>query len=909
MWRTIFIVLSLTIISLPGFAQEGDAAATDSGTAAVEELPIRSAPETVDEITVTGTQSGVTDVQSEAAAVSAFSMDELDRANVTNVDQLAFNVPALHVGQQGANSIVTLRGVSTENASATGEAGVQFHVDGVNYGRPAAGRVAFFDLEGLQVARGPQGVKGGKNSTAGWISVVTRKPTADFTTDLDLQWGAYNERRLRGAVNIPINEYIQTRFATYVLDHDGYQDNLFFDDEDLDGFDADDFGYRAHLRVLPTDSLEMLFSYNYYEAKGVGPVEEVVGLPTARRCNPLPPPVGTGYNPLTNFPSFAGCGANPNRVTANGFLSPIYAATGFDIERNPRFRNFENPNTRGESRALAARASTEPHMLYTEQPASQDNRFWGLTATTDWDLPELPLFGATRLKNLTSYQVTDPSSVRDADGTDVRLFFGSTGTRSDQWSSELQWFGSAFEGLMDWQASAFWQLEQSALETAFIVQLGSTTLVDIDQRTKNISNGLALFTEWHLTDRLTIELGGRYIQDKKQNRLLRTNPIGSQTSFGAKLGVCDGPATDLVGRPFPLPNDPDREIADGKPDDPVPWCRLTFRQTVGDLRLNYQLFDTNLLYFSIGNGFKAGGFALGAARSNPDKVVVGDFNPDEGLYRPEQLWAFTTGSKNTFFDDRVTLNLEYFFYNYRDQQQVLVDGLSIRTDNADSEMMGVDLEYNLELLPGLRIDGFLSWLDTEFTDYLGVDPVDVIVAANCRQEAQNLDPNAQSAPPGCTPTDYSGNELTRSPEWTFSIGGEYDIYLGRFGTLTPRVQYYWQDDTWYRPFNRTLDNSGSNAPCPVPGLNGGSCRRDASGNSTLLNASTAQDLQEAYHYTDVRLTWRSPSENWTAEAFVQNLEDEVVYQNVLVGTPLLQSPQMAWYGHPRLYGFRIGFRY
>ena len=257
----------------------------------------------------------------------------------------------------------------------------------------------------------------------------------------------------------------------------------------------------------------------------------------------------------------------------------------------------------------------------------------------------------------------------------------------------------------------------------------------------------------------------------------------------------------------------------------------------------------------------------------------------------------------------MTLNLEYFFYNYRDQQQVLVDGLSIRTDNADSEMMGVDLEYNLELLPGLRIDGFLSWLDTEFTDYLGVDPVDVIVAANCRQEAQNLDPNAQSAPPGCTPTDYSGNELTRSPEWTFSIGGEYDIYLGRFGTLTPRVQYYWQDDTWYRPFNRTLDNSGTNAPCPVPGLNGGSCRRDASGNSTLLNASTAQDLQEAYHYTDVRLTWRSPSENWTAEAFVQNLEDEVVYQNVLVGTPLLQSPQMAWYGHPRLYGFRIGFRY
>ena len=96
--------------------------------------------------------------------------------------------------------------------------------------------------------------------------------------------------------------------------------------------------------------------------------------------------------------------------------------------------------------------------------------------------------------------------------------------------------------------------------------------------------------------------------------------------------------------------------------------------------------------------------------------------------------------------------------------------------------------------------------------------------------------------------------------------------------------------------------------CPVEGLNEGGCRL-RNGESFLLNGADARDLQESYHFTDLKLIWRSPSESWTAEAFVQNLEDEVVYQNVLTGTPILDSPQLAWYGAPRIYGFRVGFRY
>ena len=833
-------------------------------------------PEEVEEIIVTGTRSDATDIQSQARAITAFSMEELDRANIINVDQLAFNVPALHVGQQGANSIITLRGISTENASITGEPGVSFHVDGVTYGRPAAARVAFFDLEGLQVLRGPQGTLGGKNSTGGWIHAITRKPTDEFQAEGDLQWGAYDQRRVRAAVNLPLGEYAQSRFAMYFEDRDGFQRNLLLKNNDRDAFDADEFGWRGHLRLLPHDAVDMLLTYNYYQAKGVGPVPELVGLSPDKRCNPIPPPRGTGYNPLTRFPPYGGCAADPNHVIRVGNLvvpAPIHAATGFDLERQPRFGNFENPATLAEPRDVATRASLRPHELYLDRSAGQDNKFWGYTSRITWDTPALPLLGQTQLVGIGAYHVTNLDTFQDADATDIALFFGDRDEWTDQWSGELQWSGSLGDRV-NWQGGVYWAKETSDSEVDFLVSIGTLRNVDIDQETQNESLGASLSTTWELRDDLALTLGGRYTRDKKRTQLLRENPAGSERTFSFRLSVCSGGAEDRRGRPRPLPNDPDAEVGDGIPDDGIPWCEETFRQATGDLTLEWWPSDTALLYGKVANGFKAGGFAASQF----------------GLYEPEYIWSFALGSKTRLFDERLTLNPEIYFYHYRDLQLVLVDGLALRTDNADAEVRGIDLEFEAEPFPGLRLNGNVSWLDTEFTDYVEVDPIDVLVATGCRTAAENpfLKPEELPAP-GCVKTDYSGNELSRAPEWSLTLGAEYEIDLGRLGRLTPRIQYYWQDDTWYRGFNRTPANSGKNAP--------------------YLNSATARDLQPSYHLTDVKLIWNSPDERVALEAFVQNLEDEVVYQNVLVGTPLLGSPQLAWYGAPRVYGFRVGVRY
>jgi iron complex outermembrane receptor protein len=121
--------------------------------------------------------------------------------------------------------------------------------------------------------------------------------------------------------------------------------------------------------------------------------------------------------------------------------------------------------------------------------------------------------------------------------------------------------------------------------------------------------------------------------------------------------------------------------------------------------------------------------------------------------------------------------------------------------------------------------------------------------------------------------EFSGNQLSRSPKWKYTLSAGYEIPLGRLGTLTPRVQYTWQDDTYFRVFNRPFD------------------------------------LQEDYHLTDVKLQWSSPEDRWNAEVFVQNIEDEAPKQNVFVGPRGFGAPAFAWYGPPRFYGVQVGLKY
>jgi outer membrane receptor protein involved in Fe transport len=379
------------------------------------DMPIPTGVETIE---VIGEAENAADIQDEAQAITAFSAQDLDRANIFNIDSLALGVPGLHVGQSGQEAIVTLRGIGTENASITGEPGVAFHVDGVNYSQPAAARLGFFDLETLDVKLGPQGLEGGKNSTSGTINVVTKKPTDEFEVKGDLTYGNYDRRRATGAVNVPFGELAAARVAMFYEEREGFLDNRNFSTSD-DPFDVDDFGLRSHLLLTPTDSLQVLLSYNYYKQGGNGPQADLV--PIHRDTIPCKPTGGVEFN------------AGPS-------VMPALARCNFEVVK-PSYTYFDPQTRRPKTtpQVLAWQPAAEdgdPREVYADFQSSQSNHFWGWTSTVDWDAPELALIGATHLKLIGGFQDAEQSFAYDQDATN--LVFSTLDTDREPRSPAVQ---------------------------------------------------------------------------------------------------------------------------------------------------------------------------------------------------------------------------------------------------------------------------------------------------------------------------------------------------------------------------------------------------------------------------------------------------------------------------------------
>jgi iron complex outermembrane receptor protein len=703
----------------------------------------------------------------------------------------------------------------------------------VNYARPEAAQVAFFALEGVQVKRGPPGTLGGKNTTAGWIHAVTRKPHEDYEAQADFQIGAYDQMRARAALNIPFGEYLQTRIAMLWEERDGYQENVFLDDENRDAFDADDVGFRQHLRFMPTESFDLLLTYDYYEQKGNG--SQIKLIP-----NPLgPTPCPSTNDTLTRFPPSLACAI---RLDLNKDLT-VAALT---------------PTPADESVLM------EPDKIKVDYPPTRDNLFWGLTSTGTWDLPALPWLGETALKGITSFHSTDISGRQDFDGTNLDLQKMQRTSDSEQHSAELQWSSSAGE-LLDWQLSLFYMHEESDYEVDFDryvhhLYTGKAYFEAFDawEETDSKSYGAAFHTAWYLPHDLTLSLGGRYTKDVKRVYYLRDYSQLGENQL--KLLHCEGGAED-ANRDF----NPDVTKRVWNPELgrwvtvtrelTVPSCKETYRHPSGGITLEWRPGEESLVYASAKRGYKSGGFNHLAY----------------GTYDPEYIRAYALGAKNTFFDGRLQLNGELFYYDYTDLQLVTIDGYSLRTENSDARVSGVDLEVLAMPFEGMRLNAQVSYLDTELIDYVSIDPTD-LENSKLRDLCQIREYYCQAYGTGEW-TDYSGNQLSRAPEWSFTLGAEYTLFLGRWGSLTPRIQYYWQDETYYRAFNADLD------------------------------------YQESYHMTDLKLIWNSPSELWEVELFVNNLEDDLIYHNVLVGSRWTGSPHFAWYGNPRVWGVRAGFRY
>ncbi|MEE8343652.1 MAG: TonB-dependent receptor plug domain-containing protein, partial [Gammaproteobacteria bacterium] len=341
-------------------------------------------------------------------SMSVFTDVDLEALQLSNVAEVARYAPNLEwdqsfIGASNSSSIF-IRGVgqAANFAEHSSDPGVGVYLDGVYIGRGVGSALGVLDVAQVEVLRGPQGTIFGKNATGGAVTIVTNRPTADFSGWVDVTTGSDKRRDLRFSVNIPITDQVWTRFAASSLNRDGYgrslQDGTEFGDIDTDFV-------RGALRWLPEDNLTIDFIADWTRTRESASVSSLV---------------------------FAN--ADPMSLTGafNFFVAPTNMVAGF------------GNGVPWDSRFMTPGKFTN----FATGEAGSEFDAKGLTTIVDWRIGELTF------TSITSYRDMESLWAADVDLSPLTIIEEIIGLDQDQFSQELNLKGS--QGSLDWLLGVYY---------------------------------------------------------------------------------------------------------------------------------------------------------------------------------------------------------------------------------------------------------------------------------------------------------------------------------------------------------------------------------------------------------------------------------------------------------------------
>jgi iron complex outermembrane receptor protein len=307
-----------------------------------------SADEGLQEVVVTATRRSETVINT-PASVSAITAADLGAGRIQNVADLAEAVPNLSVGNQFGVNRAFIRGIGLTSIDLGGDGAVAFLQNGAQIARPAQQLSGFFDLDRVEVLRGPQGTLYGRSATAGVINLVTKAPTDTWQGYANLTYGNYAAKIFDGAIGGPIDDTLSFRVAAKIEKHGGYGTNL-FTGTPIDDRDAQSF--RASLRYKPVDHLVMDLIVDYMHENDDDYAFHYFG-PTVTTNAGLPAVALFGGKTI-----FDCCGtSNPNLRNLWSSVDPTnkrhgigatavidYSPDEFDLKSVTAYRNFTRFN-------------------------------------------------------------------------------------------------------------------------------------------------------------------------------------------------------------------------------------------------------------------------------------------------------------------------------------------------------------------------------------------------------------------------------------------------------------------------------------------------------------------------------------------------------------------------------------
>ena len=421
-------------------------------------------PATSGDIVVTATRRAQ-NLQDIPIAITALGGETLQNQKITALTDVQGLVPGLQVARNNAVVSFTLRGVGSNFRVQGVDTTVAVHTDGVYISSPNAIQASLFDLDRIEVVKGPQGVLYGRNASGGAINLISRLPTTTLSGYALATYGNFNNVELEGAVGGPIaGDKLLGRIGGFYRRHDGYGRNITLD---LPNNDLDEYGFKGTIELKPASGLSFLVRGDYYRGKDYSQ--------------------GTDALP----------GAAPGRPQ-NCLLRPNVCAPGKTLAE-----------TRGGTIA------PDPRDTYANVPTKRDLTVWGFSGEANLELSD-----HLTLKSLTGYRYVDSYQQLDQDQTQLSVNDPFIQTvKGGQFSEELQ-LAYKTRGLyailggyfFDERRDVFFRLAFPALSF-----LPPPNYRDVAQVGYTKTRAYAVFAnaDIDITSRLTVGLGARYSNETR----------------------------------------------------------------------------------------------------------------------------------------------------------------------------------------------------------------------------------------------------------------------------------------------------------------------------------------------------------------------------------------------------------
>jgi len=296
-------------LAAPAFAQ--DAPAASGSQVAAESEPVAG----LNDIIVTANRRAQS-VQTSSLAIEVLDADALSNAGVTRVADLQNAVPSLTSASSGQNISTYIRGVGSFATDANSDSSIAYNINGVFISRPAGVGAVFFDLERVEVLKGPQGTLYGRNASGGAINLITRRPGREMEADFGVDIGNYDLIRVNGAVGGPVSETLSVRAAGQYTRHDGYLS---------DGYnDQDDLSTRLSLLWEPSTAVSLFVVGEYMKLDGRGSAGAFRSSIQAQPSDPWTGP--------TEAPAPSAAQIGPDDIRTDGFVDSRIAAVSAQLD-------------------------------------------------------------------------------------------------------------------------------------------------------------------------------------------------------------------------------------------------------------------------------------------------------------------------------------------------------------------------------------------------------------------------------------------------------------------------------------------------------------------------------------------------------------------------------------------------